>query len=380
MNKIRMLVTMLSVFGCVLFGSSVASAQIRTVLVSPVPGDPIASGTALLNKLAGISSPSSTNRWLLKIEPGIYEVQPHSLAMRPWVDIEGSGMGLTTIIANTAFGPTIRGASNAELRMLTVEGFAPQVSFGPTLVAAMSNDNAHPRVYRVKFVVNSVNSDAWGMRNLSSAPKIEECEFNISIIPSILGQSVRAHGVSFIGFIPTGERSSIVRSRIVVSGGLTNYGVTMTEGQTVSEIQETRIDTFGSVNSTYGIYAFGGNWQGAEMLGLRNVFINSPGGGVRGVGIWLEANTTVGLDIYNSKVWGHVAPTTQGIFQGGNMPIGLRFSSVVGYTKTVETVQNASIGYTDLIGGPVIRAPNSWIGCMAISDEMGIFYPNSCPP
>src|SRR5262245_24259753 len=101
-----------------------AAAQIRTELVSPVPGDPVASGTALRNKLAAISSPSSTNRWLLKIEPGTYDIGTTSLPMRSWVDIEGSGIGATTI-QGTVDGSgltagTINGASNTELRMLTV--------------------------------------------------------------------------------------------------------------------------------------------------------------------------------------------------------------------------------------------------------------------
>ena len=82
MFRTRILTIVLSVFACILFSSSVASAQIRTVLVSPVPGDPIASGTALRNALANISSPSSTNRWLLKIEPGIYQLQGTALLVR----------------------------------------------------------------------------------------------------------------------------------------------------------------------------------------------------------------------------------------------------------------------------------------------------------
>src|SRR6185295_14031707 len=94
--RFRQLQTLLLGF-LILFAAQAASAQIRTVLVSPVPGDPIASGTALKNALAGISSPSSTNRWLLKIEPGIYQMTGNSLLMRPWVDIEGSGIEQTTI-------------------------------------------------------------------------------------------------------------------------------------------------------------------------------------------------------------------------------------------------------------------------------------------
>ena len=164
MTKIRVLVIVLSVFGCILFNSSVASAQIRTVLVSPVPGDPIASGTALRNALAGIPSPSQTNPWLLKIEPGIYQLQDTSLQMRPWVNIEGAGVDVTTI--RMVSGPaTIVGASNAELRMMTVEATGQSLA-----VVAMFNENANPRVYRVKFVTKDTNSETWGMRNWTSAP------------------------------------------------------------------------------------------------------------------------------------------------------------------------------------------------------------------
>jgi len=129
-----------------------------------VPGDPIASGTALKNALAGISSPSSTNRWLLKIEPGIYQMTGNSLLMRPWVDIEGSGIEQTTIrMMNSSTTPTIAGASNAELRMLTVEAIDQGT--------AMFNSNAHPRVYRVKFVVATNQTQAAAMLNVSSAPQ-----------------------------------------------------------------------------------------------------------------------------------------------------------------------------------------------------------------
>jgi hypothetical protein len=363
MYKIRVLVIVLSVFGCVLLNSSVTSAQIRTVLVSPVPGNPVASGTALQSALAGISSPSATNRWLLKIEPGIYDIQSGSLQMRPWVDVEGSGTNLTTIRST---GTTIIGASDTELRMLTVEAIGNPGS----QVIAMFNENANPRVYRVKFVTQTTNSEAWGMRNWSSAPKIEECEFSVS------GGIFLVHGVTFVNFISTGARSSIVRSHITVSGEGTNYGVYMVGGQTLTEMQNTRIDVIGG-SATYGIFSSPGGWQGSEALALRDVVINSAGGSQNSAGISLSEGTTVGLDIYNSKIWGHVAPTTIGILQGGNIPVGVRFSSIVGFTKTLQSAGNVSIGWTDLIGGPV--TVSGWLGCIGVGDEMGVFYPNSCP-
>ena len=370
-SKIGVRLIVLSVFGFVLFNSSIASAQIRTVLVSPVPGDPIASGTALRNALAGITSPSSTNRWLVKIEPGIYQVQDTPLTMRSWVDIEGSGIGVTTIRANSTATAitTIAGASNAELRLLTVEATGGP-SVGTGTVIAMLNNSGNPRVYRVKFVTQAANSEAWGMRNILAAPRIEECEFSVS-------GTLTNRGVGFGGFVNSGARSSILRSNIAVTGGSTNYGVFMDLAQTLVEMQDTRIDAVGGP-ATFGIFASpGGGWQGAETLTLRNVVINSAGGGLQSSGIWLQAGTTVGLEIYNSKIWGHVSPDTYGIFQGGNIAVGLRYSSVVGFTKTVQSAGNVGIAWTDLIGGPV--TVSGWVGCIAVADEAAVFYPNTCP-
>ena len=105
--------------------------------------------------------------------------------------------------------------------------------------------------------------------------------------------------------------------------------------------------------------------------------INSVGGGVQSAGIWFQANTTIGLEIFNSKIWAHVSPDTYGIFQGGNIPVGIRFSSVLGFTKTVQSTGNLGIAYTDLIGGPVTGT--GWVGCIAVADEGAVFYPNACP-
>jgi len=74
---------------------------------------------------------SPTNRYLIYIAPGIYEDE--HILMKEYVDIEGSGQGvtvLTSIGGSNGLKPesaTLVGASNAELRQLTVEN----VSSGP---------------------------------------------------------------------------------------------------------------------------------------------------------------------------------------------------------------------------------------------------------
>jgi hypothetical protein len=92
----------------------------RTVFVSPVAGNPVASGARLLAALADITDASAANPWLIRIEPGVYDLNGQSLAMKSYVDIEGSGPGVTTVRSTVEMLGTIRGADFAELRALTI--------------------------------------------------------------------------------------------------------------------------------------------------------------------------------------------------------------------------------------------------------------------
>ena len=74
--------------------------------------------------LNDITDASASNPYLLKIEPGIYDLYEDSLVMKPFVDVEGSGEGVTIILANgndTLDRGTVVGASNVEIRSLTIE-------------------------------------------------------------------------------------------------------------------------------------------------------------------------------------------------------------------------------------------------------------------
>jgi hypothetical protein len=110
----------------------------RTIVVHPMSTGPKDSGTELLEAMAsiteaapgigdtgpGIMTASATNPWLIKLDAGVYDLGTASLVMKPYVDIEGSGEDVTTITGagspNSASG-TVIGASNAELRFLTVK-------------------------------------------------------------------------------------------------------------------------------------------------------------------------------------------------------------------------------------------------------------------
>jgi hypothetical protein len=104
--------------------STAGTVYRRTIVVSPVPGGSATdNGTALNSALKNIKDAGAGNPYLLKIEPGIYDLgsDPGSnqLDMKPYVDIEGSGEGITTITSTA--GATVLGATHAELRWLTVQ-------------------------------------------------------------------------------------------------------------------------------------------------------------------------------------------------------------------------------------------------------------------
>jgi hypothetical protein len=100
-----------------------AAGLVSTVVVSPV-GSATQNGTALRDALVSITHASANNPYLLKIEPGVYDLgslQFSSLDMKSFVDVEGSGEGVTTITSSNPFSGTVVGAANSELRSLTVK-------------------------------------------------------------------------------------------------------------------------------------------------------------------------------------------------------------------------------------------------------------------
>ena len=102
----------------------------RVIVVAPSGGD-FTSPVAAMNS---IIDASESKTYLVKIMPGVYDIGSGTVQMKPWVDIEGSGPGITSIVGtqNTCdenpdvagdwrprYG-VVTGSSNAELRSLSV--------------------------------------------------------------------------------------------------------------------------------------------------------------------------------------------------------------------------------------------------------------------
>lgn len=187
--------------------------RFRTVLVGPIPGDPVASGTRLLNALASINPTSCPgDNWRLWIAPGVYDLGGTSLAMKPCVDIEGAGERATKITAAvTVFDGcegTVIAASNAELRMLTIESTNAFTS------CALSAVGASPKLVQVTLLasgtMNSIGLDAYNASSLS-----------------LTHVTITASGPVFVTYGIAADASSLTLAdvTVVASGGQGNFAV-----------------------------------------------------------------------------------------------------------------------------------------------------------
>lgn len=71
----------------------------RTIVVGPT-GTPAQNCTALIDALNGITDSRADNRYVIKLEPGIYDCGTTVVFMKFFVDIEGSGQNATVIQGN----------------------------------------------------------------------------------------------------------------------------------------------------------------------------------------------------------------------------------------------------------------------------------------
>lgn len=182
----------------------------RTVLVSP-QATPNESGTVLIQSLQAINDASADKPYLLKIEPGIYDLGFGTLQLKPYVDVEGSGQGVTLLRGERQTDDVtglVNATSNAELRQLSIE----VTSGSGTFAVGISNNNASPRISDVTIRTDGATS--YGIVNRSGAsPWIERVTVNAT------GATMFAAGIAhFDGGTPTIVDSSL-RGETTGTGG-----------------------------------------------------------------------------------------------------------------------------------------------------------------
>lgn len=166
---------------CILCGVGKAQAYGGVTIVAKSGGNYTGPITAMnaVNRWCQ-RGPSADNPCLIKIMPGVYDLGTQTLKMRPYVDIEGSGE-ITTILTGAANHPSltptagvVNGASNAEIRFLTVKAMNG---------VAIYNDNSSPKLTHVAASASGIYSYDFmmaGVYNLSSSPVMKDMNVSVS--------------------------------------------------------------------------------------------------------------------------------------------------------------------------------------------------------
>ena len=220
------------------------------VLFVPAAGTDLENGALLLtvkNEITGLGTASATNRHLIRLDAGTYDLGSVHLGMQSYVDIEGSGEGTTLITSthssNSTFSSaTLLGASNSEIRFLIVENrggagqsvgiyitsSSPSVvnvtvtAFGGStaVIGVYSDFSSSPTLRNVTVTTTDSGGSSWGVVNSNSSPSMT----NLTITAS--GGSTQNYGV----YNAFGSSPTMANVTATGTGGSTGLGVFNEDG------------------------------------------------------------------------------------------------------------------------------------------------------
>jgi hypothetical protein len=276
--------------------------------------------TSIQSALDSITDASPTNCYLVKVMPGVYNER---VWMKPYVDIEGSGE-LTTKITYTGsdslYTGTVIGASNAELRFLTVENTG-----GMTYAVAIHNNNASPRLTHVTATATGGTNNL-GMFNYSSSPVMT----NVT--------STATGGTNSYGVYNSYSSPEMNNVTSTATGGTNSYGVYNYFSSPV--MTNVTVTATGGTNN-YGVYNY--SYSSPEM---NNVTVTATGGSYS-YGVYNDFSSPV---INNSQIKG----TTNSVYNSSS---------------------TAKIGASKLDGA----TSGTGITCAGVYDANYTFYASTCP-
>jgi len=317
----------------------------RVVVVSP-GANATASGANLLAAIAGfVNDPTratASSPWLIKIEPGVYNVIGSSITMPPFVDIEGSGQSSTLIAGTTT---PLRTSGNAEIRDLTISCTAAQC-------IAIDN-NGSPRITRVTARVENAQSISAAIVSRGGSPTLLDV--------TVIALGTDAQGIEIQGGSPQLRGVDVVVSG---SGNIGPGGINIFNGTGFITDSTVYVETTGT-DATGVIFAPSTVEVNAPTLDDVFVNVSAP----QGIGLFASnglANTTQGMFVRDSVITATyaVATTNSDVFVatantqiGGDLSLGLASLLVCtnDYDSVFQPLLNGSYG--DGGGGCETNAP-----------------------
>ena len=130
------------------------------------------SGAALLAAMEKITDASDTNRYLIVIEPGTYDIGTESLQMKQYVDVSGWGEDETVITgsvvtsASTPDTGVVKGACESELLRLTVQNTGTGANAVAVYVGNFPALCTSPFIMRNVKIIASGGTNNYGCCNI----------------------------------------------------------------------------------------------------------------------------------------------------------------------------------------------------------------------
>lgn len=366
----RLLVLLLTI----MTGSSVAFAQTapytRTVIV-PANGTATANGTALITALASLSpAPDYANRWLIKLEPGIYDVGTTPVVMREYVDIEGSGIIETDLRGSVAppagflLGGLVQGASKAEIRSLTINCLSNATAGS---CQAVSLDGASPRLTQLRILLQGTGTGShWGIRTVDSGPILDGVEILVAVT-----------GANNYGIVYGGQSTlNIKRSSIVARNATTdNLAIVIKEDLNWSPMRDSTVTAIG------GSLAMGISYLDSSTgnpLFLDNVIIAAYAASGENTGIGRHPGSSYGPSAKIFVQGGRILGSTNGVsFPPGGTTVELKHTEVEA-SQYIAEAANVRLYFVRAKGTGTVEGWSTE-QCAAVVNNAGAFLASTCP-
>lgn len=369
--------------------------------------------TSIQAALDSITDASQANPYLVLVGPGIYTEQ---VAMKSWVDIQGSGQGVTEITwaGGDLANQTLLGANQAELRHLSVEN----TGAGEDNPWAIVNQGTSPTITQVTARALTTGSRATAIRNESgSNPELTHVTATASSVQAIAIENLGAGGTyTWVEAYASGESSVGIsnsanqapRLRHVIAAATASTASGNTKGLAFSGGLIDLIDVSASgvgANTNVGIFATG--VSSLEMVRVDATAIGNGGTtcyGIQAIDSELSLDqgeaVALGCDTANQGIRSDrsdvvvrhsvvLADTgaSYGIYNydstagGGPCTVEVHNSEVTGWTNTVNTATDCTtkIGATHL-GGAGATTGAGTNTCAAVYTPSMTFHPGTtCP-
>ena len=232
--------------------------RLSTTYVLSAIGTPAQNGAALLALIQGITDNDATRRYVIKLEPGVYDVGAFGYFTKPYIDLEGSGRAVTRV-QGSGNQAVINVVGNSEVRELSVHHSGGVATAGALWFA--SGPSAGRRIAATATGATSTTRTL-GVGAGSGDVTIEDCAFEATALV----------GDAFAARIFSGGKVVIRRSQLVATAPQNTSGLSSSVADLV--IADSTIDATSMGATSVGI---GGNGK------FRNCHVTATGTLANGV-------------------------------------------------------------------------------------------------